>query len=176
MDKPLLVVVSGPVGGGKSTVSLALADSYRESGFKAAVIDLDLIYWMSCQDREKWEPENLETARRGVAALADIFYSDGIDIVIIDGEFFDQEELNLLYNNVATEVEYKFVTLKVSFEETWNRVSGDLSRGNSRDSKIFRWLYSQFTNALPFLKASSFIVDADKRTPRDIAELIKAIN
>jgi tRNA uridine 5-carbamoylmethylation protein Kti12 len=171
-NKPLLIVVSGPVGGGKSTVSHVLAELLREDGHKVAVIDLDLVYNMSCQNREKWEPDNLFTARRGVAALADVFFGDGIEIVIVDGEFFNKEELDNLYNNVTTEVDYKFVTLNVSYEEVSARVAADFSRTASRNPQILRRLYAMFEEAQPFIKVSSLFVDADRRTPRSIAEVI----
>ena len=171
-SKPILTVVTGPVGGGKSTVSHVLAGVLREAGYKTAVIDLDLIYNMSVQNRDKWEPDNLFTARHGVAALADVFFGDGVEIVIVDGEFFNRKELDNLYNNVTTEVDYKFVTLNVSYEEVSARVAADFSRTASRNPQILRRLYTMFEEAQPFLKDSSLFVDADKRTPRNIAEVI----
>ena len=39
-DKPLLMLLTRPVGGGKSTVALAVADRFREVGKAVAVIDL----------------------------------------------------------------------------------------------------------------------------------------
>jgi len=170
----MLIVLTGPVGGGKSTVALALAHSFRESGQAAAVIDLDLVYCMARGTLRAGGEENIwAAARRGAAALADVFFDEGIRIVIVEGDFFTQEELDTLYNNIATPVEHKFVTLVVSYEVALRRVSGDSNRGMSRDPQFLKLLHSQFIKALPFLRASSSLIDADQQTPREIAELIR---
>ena len=174
MSEPLLVVVNGPVGGGKSTVSLALADRYRESGRTAAVIDLDLLYHMARQtDRLTFDNTALTTARRGVAALADSFFADGMGVVIVDGEFFAQEELDTLRNNIATDIEHQFVTLVVSYQKALERVAGDTGRTLSADPTILKRLHERFVEALPFLEIASLLVDADHRTPGELAELIR---
>jgi adenylylsulfate kinase-like enzyme len=41
-----LLVISGPIAAGKSTVAAALATAFRDSGRTAAVVDLDRIYMM----------------------------------------------------------------------------------------------------------------------------------
>ncbi len=174
MAEPLLVVVNGPVGGGKSTVSLALADSYRESGRTAAVIDLDLLYHMARQtDRLTFDNTAWTTARRGVAALADTFFADGIEVVVVDGEFFTQAELDMLRKNVTTAVEHRFVTLVVSYEKALERVAGDTGRTLSADPKILKRLHERFVEALPFLETAGLFLDADEPTPRELAELIR---
>jgi shikimate kinase len=173
LTKQMLVVITGPVGGGKSTVALALADRFRESGRTAAVIDLDLVYCMARQVEGFAEPNAWTTARRGAAALADAFFAEGMEVVIVEGEFFNQGELDALRNNLATAVECRFVTLVVSFEQSLARVSGDSSRGASRDPQFLKRLHSQFVEALPFLRASSLLVEADRQTPREIAQLIR---
>lgn len=169
----LLVVITGPVGGGKSAVALALADHFRESG-RAAVIDLDLVYCMVRQVEGYGELDVWTTARRGAAALADTFFADGIDVVIVEGEFFTQAELDVFRNSLATPVEHRFVSLVVSFEQALRRVSGDPSRGASRDPEFLKRLHAQFVAALPFLRASSRIVEADRQTPGEIAACIAA--
>lgn len=112
-------------------------------------------------------------ARHGAAALADAFFSEGMEVVIVEGEFFAQEEFNALRNNLVTAVEHRFVTLMVSFDKALSRVSGDLSRGMSRDPQFLKRLHSQFVAALPFLRASSLLIEADQQTPRELAELIR---
>jgi len=173
LTERMLMVVTGPVGGGKSTVALVLADLFRESGRAAAVIDLDLVYCMARQVEGFGEANAWTTARRGAAALADAFFAEGMEVVIVEGEFFTQGELDALRSNFATTVEYRFVTLVVSLEEALGRVSGDLSRGMSRDPQFLKRLHSQFVAALPFLRASSLLVEADQQTPRELAELIR---
>ena len=173
MTERMLVVVTGPVGGGKSTVALVLADCFRESGRTAAVIDLDLVYCMARQVEGFDEATIWTTARRGAAALADAFFAEGMEVVIVEGEFFNQGELDAVLHNLVTPVERRFVTLVVSYEEALRRVSGDPSRGASRDPQFLKRLHSQFVEALPFLRAASLLVEAGQRTPREVAEFIR---
>lgn len=84
----MLVAVTGPVGGGKSTVALALADSFRDSRRRGAVVDLDLVYGMARQVDGYGEDNIWRAAQRGAAALADAFFTEGMKVVVVDGEFF----------------------------------------------------------------------------------------
>ena len=102
MTEPLLVIITGPVGGGKSTVALALADHFRATGQMTAVIDLDRVYIMARQIDGYGEASIWAVARRGAAALADSFYADGIQVVIVEGEFFTRDELETLYDALST--------------------------------------------------------------------------
>jgi chloramphenicol 3-O-phosphotransferase len=173
LTEQMLVVVTGPVGGGKSTVALALADLLREAGRPTAVVDLDLVYCMARQGESFAEANTWTTARHGAAALADAFYAEGMQIVIVEGEFFTQGELDALRNYLTTPLEHHFVTLAVSYEQTLVRVAGDPSRGLSRDPQFLKRLHVQFVDALPFLRDCSLVVDADQLTPHELAERIK---
>ncbi|MBI4640413.1 MAG: hypothetical protein HY731_06945 [Candidatus Tectomicrobia bacterium] len=117
MSEQILVVVTEPVGGGKSMVALILANRFRELGRAAAVIDLDLGYCMARQMEGFGEHNIWTTARRGAAALADTFFSEGMEVVIVEGEFFNQGDLDALLNHLTTTVEHRFVTLVVSYRE-----------------------------------------------------------
>lgn len=171
----MLVILTGPVGGGKSTTALALAERFRVRRQTVAVIDLDVVYCMARQVDGFGEMNIWTTARRAAAALADAFFRDGLHIVIVEGEFFSQGELDTLCAHLATPVERHFVTLLVSLEQALYRVAGDPSRGLSRDPDFLGWLHAQFVQSLPFLRASSLVVDADQRPPRELAEVIEVM-
>lgn len=168
----MLIVITGPVGGGKSTVALALARRLRGEEHRAAVIDLDLVYCMARQGDDYGEADVWITARRGAAALADAFFAEGMDVVIVEGEFFSLEEVGALRGNLATPTAWAFVTLEVSYEQALARVAGDASRGLSRDPGFLRRLHAQFVAALPFLRASGMLVEADRRAPDEVAAWI----
>lgn len=59
------------------------------------------------------------------------------------------------------------------FEEALRRALGDSSRDAPLNQHFLRWQHSQFMKALPFLRASSFLVDAHGPTPCELAELIR---
>lgn len=174
LTERLLVLLTGPVGGGKSTVALALADHLRQSGRAAAVIDLDLVYCMARQVDGFGEADTWQTARRGAAALADAFFASGLEVVVIEGGFFSEEECEELRDHLVSSVHERLVTLDVSYGEALRRAQGDPdpTRVVSRDPQVLQRLHTQFVSALPFLKASSFVVEADRLTPQELARSI----
>jgi thymidylate kinase len=170
----LLVLLTGPVGGGKSTVALALADHLRQSGRASAVIDLDLVYCMARQADGFGEANTWQTARRGAAALADAFFAGGLEVVVVEGGFFSEEECKGLRDHLASSVRERVVTLDVSYGEALRRAQGDPdpTRVGTRDPQVLQRHHTQFVSALPFLNASSLVVEADRLTPQELARLI----
>ncbi len=174
LSERLLVVLTGPVGGGKSTVALALATQLRAYGHPTAVIDLDLVYRMARQRDGFADEKTWRAARRGAAVLTDAFFECGARVVVVEGGFFTQEEFDGLRDHVASSARLRFVTLKVSFEQALHRAKSDpnTSRVVSRDAEVLRLLHEQFAEALPFLRASSLVVDADQLSPIELARSI----
>jgi shikimate kinase len=170
-----LILLTGPVGCGKSTTALALADRIRRSGHKAAVIDLDVVYCMARQVDGFGELDVWRTARRGAAALVDAFVDGGIDVVIVEGGPFTAEECDDLRRHLGSQIADRLVTLKVSFDETLRRVQADPAedRVMSRHPRVLEFLHAQYRDALPFLEANGFVVDADSLTADEAAEAIE---
>jgi hypothetical protein len=76
-SEPLLIVITGPVGGGKSSTALALSRVLQETSL-AAVIDLDQIYGFVRQSDEADDDVAWQRARRGAAGLALALFDAGI--------------------------------------------------------------------------------------------------
>ena len=143
MFERLLVVLTGPVGGGKSAVALALATRLRASGHPTAVIDLDLVYCMARQRDGFADEETWRTARRGAAVLADEFFDSGAKVVVVEGGFFTQEECDGLCDHIASGRRLRLVTLNVSFERALHRAQSDPNMGSlprrSRSCGLIAW-------------------------------------
>jgi shikimate kinase len=159
----MLIVLTGPVGGGKSTTALGVAERLRSLGLGAASIDLDHLYCMGRQRAGFGDEEIWKVARRGAAALSDVFFSSVADVVIVEGGFYNAAEIEGLVDHVATEVQVDVITLRVSFERTLERVLADPDPGRvaSRNPEVLRWLHDQFVAALEYLGANSTLVEAD---------------
>ncbi len=84
-------MINGPIAAGKSTVAQALGQRLRQEGHPAAVVDLDELYLMMSA-KPMGDPQTWDRARRAAAALADCFFSSGIQVVVVEGAFWDEPE------------------------------------------------------------------------------------
>jgi shikimate kinase len=172
LKEPLLLLLTGPVGGGKSTTALALAHHLRKSGRSVAVIDLDQVYCMVRQLDGFNELTGWDAARRGAAALADSFFASGLDVVVVEGEFFTPDEYRQLRDHLDSKPADICFTLMVSYEQVLHRVQGDPTRGASRDPEFLKRLHDNFVSATPYLETVSVLVQADHPSSEDVAALI----
>jgi shikimate kinase len=157
----LLIIITGPVGAGKSTTALALARALRCPDFAVAAIDLDQMYGFVRQQDGYGEPTAWARARAGAAALANALFETGMSAVIVEGEFFNPEELGTLTAPIHPHIVQRFFTLRLSYERALDRVQGDQSRGASKDPAFLEQLHAHFAEALPFLEAASAVIDTD---------------
>src|SRR3954469_13603578 len=171
-----LIVITGPVGAGKSTTSLALAQALRRPDLAVAVIDLDQLYCFVRQQDGYGDPTAWGRARQCAAALVDCLFTTGMSVVIVEGEFFTAEELGTLTVPLQSAVEYAFFTLQLSYEHNLERAQADPLRGGSKDPSFLTWLHTQFVQALPFLQERSVVITIDALTlDQVVARLLAAM-
>ncbi|HKG20242.1 MAG TPA: AAA family ATPase, partial [Candidatus Limnocylindrales bacterium] len=109
----MLIAINGPIASGKSTIAQAVADALRRGGTSAAVLDIDLLYTMldPRSGVRKDDDRSWTVARRGAAALADAFMSDGVEVVIAEGALFRDERAEFM-TALGSSMEPCFVTLR----------------------------------------------------------------
>jgi adenylylsulfate kinase-like enzyme len=136
----VLIVLTGPVGGGKSTTGLRLAERLRSplpgsAARRVGVVDLDLVADMVRPHVDCVEDDLWRMARRICGGLADAIFREGHDAVIVEGEFFPAPELAALRDAVTTPVDLFVFAVDVSYEACRARVEADPSpaRKLSRD-------------------------------------------
>jgi predicted kinase len=168
----VLLVVSGPIASGKSTVARALAREFERRQAIAAAIDLDLVYETLEHDgRQKDDTSKWRRARLGAAALAEALLADGVDVAIIDGDFTCAADRRALREAVRGSVEPRFATLRVSFEEALRRVAADPTRELSRDPVFLRTYYDAAA-ALGDPPPTDLVLDAESVTAAEAARRI----
>ena len=107
----MLIVITGPIASGKSTVARALAHELARVDTRAAVIDLDILEEMLTADGPKSDPATWTLARHAAATLANTFLSGGIDVVIADGSFNLSSDRATLEQYLSTGVRPLYVCL-----------------------------------------------------------------
>jgi shikimate kinase len=169
-----LVIITGPVGAGKSTTSQAIARALQSKNVSTAVIDLDEVYCMARQQADFNDREMWATARRAAAALTESFFASGMSTVIVEGGFLSAIEYAELQQYLTSEVNEFFFTVLASASTALHRAQTDPNPGRvvSRLADVQANLYAEFTEALPFLRETSVIIEADSRSPELLAEIM----
>jgi shikimate kinase len=141
----LVVVVSGPIASGKSTVAPAVAARLREThGVDGAVIDLDLVYEMlDPQGRPKNDAVLWSTARRVAGRLTTALLAEGRPVVA-EGDFAGGSALAEFATELPGGVQPRLVLLEVDFTKAFERASADPTRGASRDREFLSRHYKEF--------------------------------
>jgi shikimate kinase len=167
-----MVVITGPVGAGKSTTSQAIARALQSRNITTAVIDLDEVYCMARQQADFNDREMWTTARRAAAALTESFFASGLDTVIVEGGFLSSLEHQELRQHVTTEVNEFFFTLLTTPQTALHRAQTDPNPGRvvSRLAEVQANLYAEFAEALPFLREASMVIEANSSHPELLAE------
>jgi chloramphenicol 3-O-phosphotransferase len=155
----MLVVVSGPIASGKSSLARAVACEFGKRGQKAAAVDLDLIYEMLDPARApKTDLARWTQARRISARVATALLAENV-AVVVEGEFLTPAERTDFVVALPPGVEARFVTLSIPFEVALERAANDETRGLSRDPAFLRDHYAATAQALRDVPAADLVVD-----------------
>jgi shikimate kinase len=171
---PELLIVTGPIGSGKSSVTKMLAERFREAGRSAAVVDLDEIVAMLHAPLENVE-QSWERAREVHGRLVGEWLSSGVDAVIVDGPFYSQSETAALMQCVPTRIAARRVMLLATYEVALERVAPDPSRGVSKDPVILRLKYEEFARELPSIDPCEWTFDTAECSIGDIVNTVARV-
>jgi shikimate kinase len=165
-----LVLVTGPIGAGKSTVARTLGAELARLGIDNAVVDLDDIVFM--QSTPAANPQEIWRRGRSVhAALVARWFQEGVHVVVAHGPFVGpDEESPLLVASPAARV--RRLLLWVSYETAAERVQRDSSRGLSADPDFLRQTHQRFREMAAAIPTPEWEIDTEVTSPGVIAELI----
>jgi len=168
-----LVVLTGPIGAGKSTVAELIARRAARAGRPAAVADLDDVAFM-----QRGRIDLAEFWRRaGVAHLAVVraFFGAGTDIVVVHGPFFETASAAELFKSAPPGATTLHVMLRVSYEEAARRVTADTDRSvdaMSRDLNFLRSTHEAFADVPAAMPPVDLEIDTDERSATEIADQV----
>jgi shikimate kinase len=166
-----LVVITGPIASGKSVVSNALADRLYAAGFSVAVADLDDT--VATMDASSEELElTWDRAREVHGDLVGQWLSSGVDVVIAHGPFYSASETHALLRQVPAGIAVRRVMLLANYEVALERVTGDSSRGLSKDPTFLRSTYERFLQLLPDIEVCEWTFNSTTSSVGDIVTTI----
>jgi adenylylsulfate kinase-like enzyme len=169
----MLIVITGPIASGKSTVARAVARELEKGGIRVAVIDLDLVHDMVTTGGEPASSDaTWAVARRAAATLANTLLEAGIAVVVAEGSFNTPGDRAAFAEHLDRSANPRFVTLRVSYEEALRRAQDDPTRGKSRDPAFLRPYFASVDEALAATPATDLVIDTERTPATDAAAAI----
>jgi adenylylsulfate kinase-like enzyme len=168
----VVIVITGPIASGKSTVARELARKLGLADVQAAVIDLDLVHDQLIAIGSPSDDSTWTLARREAATVANAFREDGLAVVIADGSFNLPSDRAAFAQHLRPGLGLVFVTLQVSFDGALRRVQGDPTRGRSRDPQFLASHFVARRDVLAAPPATDIVIDTERTTATAAADTI----
>ena len=163
-----LVVITGPIASGKSTVAAALGARLAEDGKSVAAVDLDDLVTSTTAPLSEFD--RIWTRAREVhGSLVAAWLSTGMDAVIAHGPIVTVEDEQLLVRQ-CPDVTPRRAMLRTPFAVAAERVAADNSRAASQDLAFLRSTYDDFERLTPSLGPSDWDFDTSTTTVEAIVE------
>lgn len=160
-----LVVISGPIASGKSTLAAELVRLLRADGFSVALTDLDTVAEMALPTLPDWT-----WAHRIHAQVVGAWVATDIDIVIDEGTS-SSEEVQQVLAQVPPDVEVFHVVLTADYDHSLARAQADPGRGVSKGPDFLRAAHASFARHLPELPCN-LRLDVEGRDPWELARQV----
>ncbi len=175
--RPVLLVLTGTVGVGKSTSANTTAKQLRLYGLSVAWIDLDLVYGMLRQREGFDDPDIWRATRRCAAVMASHCFADASDVVIVEGGVHTPDELADIVDAPQAQHEAVFVSLHARYETVHARVMADSDPGRvaSKVPALLQRLYTEYDAAAPFLREASTCIGLDALSAEQAGQHIAAL-
>jgi energy-coupling factor transporter ATP-binding protein EcfA2 len=163
-----LVVVTGSIASGKSTLCREAARLLTAHGRPAAVVDVDVVYEMlEERGHTAGTPAVWQQARRLALAFAAALFADGLEVVMVECEPLTAAELDDLGNRLSCSG--RQIVLRASLETALRRVRDDPMRGVSRDPTFLARHYAARDVEAPPV---GFVLETDETAAGELAELV----
>ena len=166
-----VLLVTGPVGVGKTTVALEASDLLEAAGVPHAVIDVDALSW--CYPTPVNDPFNNRLALRNLRCVWANFAAAGAVRLILARVVETRDELGA-FREAVPGAELTVVRLRASNETLLRRVAGR-EVGSHREWSLNRAV--ELARLMDHQAVEDHLVDTDGRTVTDIAtEVLRRAN
>lgn len=158
------IVVTGPVGAGKSTIMATLTDLLEEHGIPNAGVDMDHLRWF--YPRQDGDPFGGEIGRKHLAYVVSSYREMGINTLVI-ADVTENEGDKATLQSALDGFPVVVVRLKVSMDLIAQRLTVRESEEN------LQWYLDrapQLERIMEEASVGDLIIDVGERNPRQIAE------
>lgn len=145
---PRLVMISGPIASGKSTLAGDLVRLLRLEGFSVALADLDTVAEMALPTLPSWD-----WAHGVHAQLVGAWLRTGVDIVVDEGTS-NPAEVQQVLDQAPEGTDVFHVVLTADLDASLARARADSGRGISQDPAFLRGDHEAYSRHLPQLPSS----------------------
>jgi adenylylsulfate kinase-like enzyme len=168
----VVVVITGPIASGKSTLAREVARDLERHSVPTAVIDLDVVHDTLIASESMPDDAAWTLARGTVAVQANAFRENGVPVVIADGSFNTLSDREAFARHLQPAAAPVYVTLRVSYEEALRRAQDDATRGASRDPAFLGPYYVAHDAALATAPVSDLVIDTERTTVAAAAAMV----
>ena len=160
-----VVVITGPVGAGKSTSAAALSDLLAERDVPHGMIDVDYVRW--CYPTPADDRFHAKLGWRNTAAVAANYREAGARVIVL-ADVVERQEQRGEYEAAIPDAEVSIVRLRVPMELIVERL---LAR--QRDSgESLEWHLKRAPELEAIMnerEIGDFVIDVGRRPPQEVA-------
>jgi adenylylsulfate kinase len=160
-DTPLVIVITGPVGAGKTTTASALYDQLADARVPVAMIDVDHVRWAWPEA----SPFNMRLGYDNIAAVAVNYLNIGVRTFVL-ADVVETPEQRVEYERAVPGAEVKIVRLNVPLATVEERL-----RGRESEESIAWYLRRapELQEIFETRGVGDVVVDIGNHTPEEVA-------
>jgi adenylylsulfate kinase-like enzyme len=160
----VVIVITGPIASGKSTLAREVARVLERRVIRTAVIDLDVVHGTLIDAGSTSDDATWTLARRRAAELANTLSNEGAAVVIAEGSFNRSSHRAAFTEHLHRDSDPIYVTLNVSLPEALRRAQGDPTRGRSRDPAFLGAYFASHEEARATVPSTDLVIDTEQTT------------
>ncbi len=160
-----VVVITGPVGVGKSTIAAALSDLLTEHEIPHGMIDVDYVRW--CYPAPPEDRFHSKLGRRNTAAVAANYREAGARVIVL-ADVVERQEQRTEYETAIPDAEVSIVRLRVPMDLIAERLK--VRQWDSEESLEWHLRRAPELEAIMNERGiGDLVIDVGKRAPQAVA-------